>query len=555
MERIQGFLFTYRYHLAFVGMGFIYLCNLFIDVMNVDAAQYASIAREMSESDNYLQVYHRGKDYLDKPPLLFWLSSLSFELFGISNVSFKLPALLVIILGIYSTYRLAKGWYGEEVGRWAALILGYSQAVFLMTNDIRTDGLLMGWIIFAVWQFSDYLRNKKIQQLLLGSIGVGLAMLTKGPIGLIIPAAAFTVEFAIKRQWKNFLRWEWLVALIIILLTLSPMLWGLYHQFDLHPEKEVYGLKGPSGIKFFFWTQSFGRVSGDIYWDNGAPFYYFLETILWDFQPWIFLLFPAIFTGVREWIKSGFKANETREYLSLGAFVLGFLMLSFSNYKLPHYIFPLFPFAAIISSQYLLELKENGIKKLARVQFGFLHLFYIAIGVYFFFCFAPPPLLDTLVLLVGLAAFWTAFRFIENQKEKFIFSTLVASICMNLVLSLHFYPILLDYQVSNEVGRRVAKANKEWDEFFCLYQHTQSLDFYSRRINSYRPPEFLVNAPEGTWVYTNDKGLAELNALDPNAYDILDTYEAFRVTSINFKFLLRSSRPEVLKKRYLLVKN
>jgi 4-amino-4-deoxy-L-arabinose transferase-like glycosyltransferase len=79
----------------------VYIISGFVDVMEVDAAQYASIAREMLERGEYLQVTNRYVDYLDKPPLLFWLSALSFKVFGISNVAFKLPSLLFAIVGIF----------------------------------------------------------------------------------------------------------------------------------------------------------------------------------------------------------------------------------------------------------------------------------------------------------------------------------------------------------------------------------------------------------------------------------------------------------------------
>ena len=67
---------------------FIYVNNLFLDIMKIDAAQYASISLEMLQNDSYLQVYDLQNDYLDKPPLLFWISSLSLKGIGIYNFAF-----------------------------------------------------------------------------------------------------------------------------------------------------------------------------------------------------------------------------------------------------------------------------------------------------------------------------------------------------------------------------------------------------------------------------------------------------------------------------------
>ena len=56
----------------------LYTVGSYVDVMEVDAAQYASMSQEMLQTGEFLQVHHRYQDYLDKPPLLFWLSSISF---------------------------------------------------------------------------------------------------------------------------------------------------------------------------------------------------------------------------------------------------------------------------------------------------------------------------------------------------------------------------------------------------------------------------------------------------------------------------------------------
>ena len=81
---------------------FVYLLGMLIDVMQVDAAQYAGMSMEMIQNKSFLQVFNRGNDYLDKPPLLFWLSSLSIGAFGINNFAFKLPSVLSSLLAIYS---------------------------------------------------------------------------------------------------------------------------------------------------------------------------------------------------------------------------------------------------------------------------------------------------------------------------------------------------------------------------------------------------------------------------------------------------------------------
>lgn len=87
----------------------VYLLGMFrIPLMDIDAAQYASISREMLANKSYLQVYDLGKDYLDKPPMLFWLSALSMKIFGVHDWAYRIPSFLFALLAVYATYRLVK---------------------------------------------------------------------------------------------------------------------------------------------------------------------------------------------------------------------------------------------------------------------------------------------------------------------------------------------------------------------------------------------------------------------------------------------------------------
>jgi len=541
-----------RYIWAFVFLGVIYLLNMRIEIMEVDAAQYASISLEMMESGSFLEVYHRGDDYLDKPPLLFWLSALSFQIFGINEIAYKLPSILVLMLGLYALFRFTRMWYDKETALLATVILGFNQAFFLITNDVRTDGLLTGWVIFAVWQLSSFIRSGNWGNLILGSLGVGLAMMTKGPIGIILPGAAIGADLLLKRQWKVIFHPQWLVFLLIVGVSLIPMCIGLYQQFDLHPEKEVYGLEGPSGLEFFFWTQSFGRITGDIYWDNGAPSYYFFLTMLWDFQPWVLFFFPAWGIALYRLVLSKFRVADTAEYMSLGGFTLGFLMLSLSNFKLPHYVFPLFPFAAILTARYIRQLKGKLLQRLSYVQWGLMQIFALAVGTYFILGFPNGQILLPLVCvgIFGLA-WWIWFK--EQAQARLLPSTLLVVFMLNLVMTVDFYPKLLSYQATNKVGRKVLADRKTQDQFFFYKVYGQGLDFYAQRINHWVDWGKIPSYPPGTWILTNEEGLADIEGMKTH-YRIVETYYDYNVTSIKLPFLLAASRDDMLKPLYLLEK-
>ena len=144
-----------------LGLLIVLLRGLFLHVMDVDASQYASISMEMLQGGSWLQVQHRGADYLDKPPLLFWSSAFSFLLFGLSDWAYKLPSLLAALAGVYATYRFCLLYYPASMARNAAFILASSVGFVLLCNDVRTDTLLLGMTTCSIWQFAAYLKEKK----------------------------------------------------------------------------------------------------------------------------------------------------------------------------------------------------------------------------------------------------------------------------------------------------------------------------------------------------------------------------------------------------------
>ncbi len=547
-QLIKNFLKTNADFLGFGVIFGIYCCNLFVDIMDVDAAQYASIAREMVESGSYLEVYHRGEDYLDKPPLLFWLSALSFNLFGFHNWAYKLPAVLFLVAGVWFTYKFARLFYEEKIARNAALILASCQAMMLMTNDVRTDGVLTATVMFTIWQAADYLKTNRNRFIVGAGVGLALAMMAKGPIAAIIVAAAVGGHLLLKKEWRAIVNPKWLLVIGIALVLLAPMCYGLYTQFDLHPEKYVYGLQGPSGLKFFFWTQSFGRITGDIYWSNNTGPFYFLNTILWDFQPWVFLFFMAFTTALFRLL----KGTNAPEYMTLLGFVIPFVALSSSNYKLPHYIFVLLPFAAIITSYWLSLLNSKSLRIITTVQFGVMHLYFVLGGLSLFYFFPESNIVIIAGFVLGFLAFWWTFW--NTQNNRLLCTTLVAAVSLGLVMSTSFYPQLLHYQARSVVGKKVEAMHIPRDMFFSFGEISFALDYYAKRTVPLADSTGFDKMKTGTYVYTDQIGKDFIANNSHAAFEVEGIYEDFRVTQLHIKFLKPETRATKTKTTYLLRK-
>jgi 4-amino-4-deoxy-L-arabinose transferase-like glycosyltransferase len=542
-----------------ITIALVYLTGTMVNVMDIDAAQYAGISREMLETGNYLQVYENGHDYLDKPPLTFWLSSLSMAVFGATNFGYKFPSLVFAFLGIFSTYRFAKVFYSETVAKMAALVLASSQALFLMTNDCRTDTLLMGSVAFALWHLAEGFENNKWQHFLYGFMGIGLGLLAKGPVALLVPAMAFSSHFIYKKQYNNFLRLEYLWGLVVIALILLPMCIGLYQQFDMHPEKIIQGKKGVSGLRFFFWEQSFGRITGENVWRNGVYFTYLFQTMFWSFAPWILLFIAGYILSVVNIFKKD-RFFETKEIITLGGFTLGYISLGISKYQLPHYIFVLYPLVAVTTARFIVdvlgEIKPEIFGKMPKILRG-VQWFVVSTlwGLPFMILLYVFPMTDSILaffnpILVAMIVFAVLFIIFALQNKNLVFSTVYTVIAINLFLNLSFYRQLLKFQESSEVGKEVTDMQLPKDKFFTYkYPTMGALHFYSRRIVQMKDDPAQVNT--GDWLLLDESGVAELQDAEFNV-KIVETGNTFSATNLTPTFLDYRTRPSVVGQYFLV---
>ena len=518
------------------------LAAIFIPLMDVDAAQYASIAREMEESGNWLMVKHKYVDYLDKPPLLFWLSALFFKFFGVNHFVYRLPSLIVSVVGIWGTFKVASKLYNQQTGYLSVLILASCQAWFLFHHDVRTDTLLAGFVMIAIWQLLEFDDHKKVKHFIFGFVSIGMAMLAKGPIGAIIPAAALGAYWLGMGAWRKILQWKWLLGGVIILLILSPMLYGLYLQYQ------------EEGIYFYFWKQSFGRITGENSWKNDSGAFYFVHTFLWSFLPWSLPAFGVLINRFfRFW-----NRGADLEMLNFGAFILVFVALSFSNYKLPHYIFPLYPFIAMLLANEIgssfSENKKSVIQFFRIYSYLILCLVFVLIFTSVLFVF---PVKSTWIWILIFVLIVVTFYILRSNSLKHlrpIYILLSSMISLNLILGLHFYPTIMKYQSGTQVAVFINKMNIPTDEVACFKIYPNSLDFYMKDIAQvFESTASIVRAVsvQPLWIYTNEEGKKNLEESGLIIEQSI-SFDHFHISKLKIKFLNPKTRDKTIEKVYLI---
>ena len=536
-----------------LGLVVVYFLGLFTRLMENDSAQFAVMAMRMFQEQDFLNLWKGGEEYLDKPHLHYWLAAFSYTLFGLFDWAYRIPAVLLTLLGGYSCYGLGKALYSENTGRMAALIFLSAQTIVLSAIDVRTDAVLTGFTAFAIWQLYEYLKSGKTLPLLLGAAGAGLAFSTKGQIALLVIGLPLLCQLIYSGAWKRLWNPRLLLALLVFALVISPMLYAYYQQFDLHPEKVIRGKDQRSGILFIFWEQSFERLSGEGVGKNSSDYFFFFHTFLWVFLPWTLIGLLAYWDKARDFWKN--RRSREGEVLTLGGITLIFLIISFAQFKLPHYLNITIPLFAVLSASLLdnwyRQEKDLAFKRMGYAQFGIFWLVAVAVLLISFWVFPldSMPYYILLILAIGLGVL--LFFRLKTPIKRVVGISVYAAVLLNLVMNAHFYPSLLHYQGGSEMADLIEAESLEIDTLYKVSdQHSWALDFYFGKplemiaVDQF-PPE------KATWVYTDEK---ERNLLRDAgiSWDREYVVDQFRISRLQARFLNPETRSEVLRKRYLL---
>lgn len=517
----------------------VYTLGMFLDVMGVDATQYASMSLEMLQTGNWLEVKHRGADYLDKPPLHFWLSAISFKLIGVSNFAYKLPSFLATLLGVWSVVKLGNLLYGKPIGRWAGLMFFTTQAMFLINQDVRTDTILVGLIAFSAYHLLKWVMHGGHLGWIAGFAGAGFAMLAKGPLGLMVPLLAVGGYILVSQKWKLLLRWEWIAGLVLVTIIISPALYGLWLQWDSQPEKEFYGMSNVSGIRFYLWDQSFGRLTGTNPFINefkpnqGQDPSFFLHTSLWSLLPWSIACFAGWFLAIKKLVRYKFSKNLLTEGVIAFGISLPMIALTMSEYKLPHYIYVIFPFFIVAGANWMYVNSEK--LKLFRKAQWVIQFLMVSLAVLLVTWAFLPEGIEWIWFV--LAIFCAGYALYNQCKIKnIIVEGALTAVALNILLNGVFYKQLSVYESGAQAGRWLKEQSDVSGNVYFWNGCNHALDFYG---GGYLPMlSSLDGAKDGDILFAYSNELTEI----PFGWTLLKTFVHHTPTLLTLPFINPQTR-------------
>jgi 4-amino-4-deoxy-L-arabinose transferase-like glycosyltransferase len=340
-----------------------------------DEGRYAEIAREMAASGDFVTPRLDGVPYLEKPPLLYWLTAGTMRLFGISEWTARAWPAIFALAGCLVVYFAGRGLYGRRAGLIAAAILALCPLYDFLGRSLTLDMALTAWLTAALSAFLFAARDPDARHrrwlYYAFYVAIAFAILTKGIVALAIPAMVIGAWIALMGEWRLIGRMHLPAGLVIVGAIAGP--WHVLAE-----------QANPGFSHFYFVHEHFARFLTTVH-HRVQPAWFFVPVIVVGFFPWSAFL-PAALRGLR-WR----ERREHREawFLVLWA-AIPFLFFSLSGSKLVPYVLPVLPPLALLLGDRLARAWERNEAPPRAALWALLTM-----GAAFSAVFAALPTLDS----------------------------------------------------------------------------------------------------------------------------------------------------------------
>lgn len=355
----------WHYLLLIAMAGLVFFLNLGgAALWDVDEGRNADCAFEMMQADNWIVPTFNGNLRIDKPALLYWLQISSYSLFGVNEFAARFPSALAALFTVLAAYELARAMFGRATGLCAGVILATTPMLVGAARFANPDALLNLFTTLTLAVFWIGLEQRRWWWFLLLGACSGLAVLAKGPVGLVLPSAVNVAFLLWERRLRVFWDWRWLGASAMFALVALP--WYIWVGLETHGEF----------LTGFLWTHNLERGMSAMDLHSGFPGYY-LVVLTVGTAPWSLLAWAAVWFGFWSALRTPWTklarwwsaAADTRSaatpevaaaYRLLLCWIAVYLVFfSIAATKLPNYVLPtLTPLAVLVGR--LLERWRTG---------------------------------------------------------------------------------------------------------------------------------------------------------------------------------------------------
>lgn len=307
---------------------------------DADEPAYAQAAREMLDGGDWITPHFNGQPRFDKPVLFYWLLTLGYHLFGATEFAARFWSALAAVILVGLLTFAGDRWFGPPAGALTGMAITANLLTALLARAAVTDMLLTLCVTVAILAGvraiqEDVVRGHRWARTVW--VAMGLAVLVKGPVGLLIPAMALGGALLILRESRTGIRrllpWDCLALFALI----TVPWYGL-----------ALAMNGRAFIEGFVIKHHVTRFAGVVSGHPG-PLWFYLPVALVGFFPWCAFLPRAFWRAATIGRTREAKGPADRLLVACACWAAGvFLFFSLAGTKLPSYLYPAFPAMAIL---------------------------------------------------------------------------------------------------------------------------------------------------------------------------------------------------------------
>ncbi len=345
----------WHYVLLFAVAGPMFFLNLGgAALWDVDEGRNSTCFSEMMEAGNWIVPTFNGKLRVDKPALLYWLQILSAQAFGNNEFAARFPSALAALFTVLLAYELARSMFGRTTGVIAGVIVATTPMLCGAARFANPDALLNCFTVLTLALFWFGYAHRPMWWFILLGVSTGLAVLAKGPVGVVLPGGVIALFVLWQRDFR--IAWDrrWLITFWCFVFTALP--WYVWVGIETKGEF----------LAGFLWRHNVERGLSAMENHDGFPGYY-LVVLLIGTMPWSIFLGAAWWFGawsaVREpwgrfqgWWQSAADSKDAQPaaYRLLACWIFVYLVFfSVAATKLPNYALPTIVPCALLTARFL----------------------------------------------------------------------------------------------------------------------------------------------------------------------------------------------------------
>lgn len=445
-----------------------------------DEPKYAGVSREILETGDPITLHSNGRPWFVHPPLFFWLQALTGRAFGFTEFTVRIWSAISGAGAVAVTFLLGRMLYGPATGLLAAAILA-TMFQFLVQSRLGVfDPTLVLFMLLAFYMYLVAYTRGSARAGVWAWVWAGLATLTKGPIGLLLPAMAVVGLWFVRRDWSAWRRTPLVGPVLFCLIGLS---WYLIEALR-HGEPFLR-----TAVGYYLFNRFFGVVE-----NQPGPWWFYVPVLIVGAYPWTAFLPAALVYHVG-------RRRELGSQVILLWSGITVLFYSLAGTKLPNYVLPVYPMLAIG----IARLWEESVDSLMRTATWLLALtaaaFVAAIALHGWTKF-PVEMLDLRGPLVAAAAVFAggpllAAGLLLIRRPLPALAALLLTPVAAIPLLVHLtLPAMERYRPLPRIARAITEAARPSDGVAAVAMNTAaSLGFYTgRRIVWIESPGDLAGA-------------------------------------------------------------